>query len=477
MLRDLIKEGGLYTLASLLKRGMNLLLLPFYASVFIESDFGIFDILTVFGVFITAILCLQLNQGMGRFVAEPTKEPEEKKRIASTAIYFTSGIYLISCILILLYPNFFIDILSADVTIPRLTFQYAIVSITLTAVFYFMGVYLRFLRKSKQYALISFFHALFSTLLTLLLVGYYEMGIDGVYISYIIVSPIIIIVQCIILRKELVLKFDQKVLGPLFRYSVPLVPGAVSYIILNFTDRMFIKEESMADAGIYAMGSKFTQIISVIILGVSSALGPIVYEKHLNENTKAQLARIFRLFIVTGSLGVLTLSLFSYETLVIFTNEKYYGAAPIMPVLYLSVFFTGFSMFSIGLHIKEKTKVIAIVVVISALINICLNYLLIKEFHILGAAYATLISVCINNFTLFILSQRYYHLKFPYVKLMFAFFILFALMYMGNIELPKLEFSLLYAILAKIGLISVFIIYLYFSKLINFMKPIKHIRN
>ncbi|MBN4082128.1 oligosaccharide flippase family protein [bacterium AH-315-B15] len=470
MLRDLIKEGGLYTLASLLTRGMTLLLLPFYASVFSTSDFGIFDILSVFGVLITAILCLQLNQGMGRYVAEPTNEAEKKKRIASSAIYFISGIYLISCLLFLAFPDWFVKVLSADVKIPLLTFQYAVVSITLTGIFYFIGVYLRFLRMSKEYATLSFFHALLSTLLTLLLVGYYKMGIDGVYISYIIVSPLIIISQCIVLRKQLVLEFDKKVLRPLFKYSLPLVPGAVAYVILNFTDRLFIKEISMSDAGIYAMASKFSLIISIIALGVSSALGPIVFQKHIDEETKPQLARIFRLFISLGSVGVLTLSLFSFETLQIFTNETFYGAESVMPVLYLAVFISGLSMFSIGLHIKEKTALIGIVVVISAGLNILLNYYLIAEYEMLGAAIATLISTIFNNFVLIFLSQRVYRLKIEYVKIFVAASVLIFFMYLGIKVVGSMDISLILAILLKIGLIAGYFFFLLFIKLVSLTK-------
>jgi O-antigen/teichoic acid export membrane protein len=409
-------------------------------------------------------------------VAEPTNDKDKKRMIASTAIWFVILLYIIGTALFLLFPDIFIKILSADVEIPRRTFQWAIISITLTGIFYFIGVYIRFLRMTKAVALLSFTHAILTTLLTLLFVIYYKMGVDGVYLSSIIVTPFIIIAQTIVLRKELLFKVDSKLLKPLFRYSLPLIPGAISYVILNFTDRLFIKEQSMSDAGVYAMGSKFSQLISIIILGISSALGPIVYEKHLNENTKDQLARIFRLFIAAGSVGVLTLSLFTHETLVIFTNEKYYGASPIMPILYLSVFFTGFSMFSIGLHIKERTKIIGVIVVISAMLNIALNYFLIKEFHMLGAACATLISVCFNNFTLFFISQQYYRLEFPYVKIMFAFLLLFAFMYLGSFELKKLELNLWLSILAKAGIVLLFILYLYSSKLINFMKPINHLR-
>ena len=47
--RDLIKEGGLYTIANLATKGISLLLLPFYTAYFTTQDYGVIEILMVFG--------------------------------------------------------------------------------------------------------------------------------------------------------------------------------------------------------------------------------------------------------------------------------------------------------------------------------------------------------------------------------------------------------------------------------------------
>lgn len=469
MLRDLLKEGGLYTISSFLTKGVSLLLLPFYAAYFSPADYGILDILTVFGTLINAVISLQLYQGLGRYIGEPSLTDDKKHVIASTAIWVTTLIYLVSTILIILFPDFAIRILSThETTIPVHTFMLSVMAVSINGIFYILNVYIRFLRNVRAYAITSFLHAILNILLTIYFVLIENMGIDGIFIASIVVTPVIVIGQFIILKGKVILTIRYEQFKKLLKFSLPLVPAAMAYIVLNFTDRLFIKSYlSFSDDGIYAMGSKFSTVISVIILGFSSALAPIIYQKHKDENTKAELGRIFRLFFAIGTTGVLCLSLFAHETLVIFTNEKYYGAALVMPFLYTSFFISGFGMFSPGLHLQEKTGLIALIVIISGGFNVILNYFLISQFQLVGAAFSTLLCVLFNNLVLFIASQKYYPFRVHYKPILVSggVFLLFAglsLYYLPLFNLPAIA-----QVFIKILLIVIYIIMVNQLKMVN----------
>ena len=85
MIKDLLKEGGLYTLANLLTKGVSFLLIPFYTAYFTPADYGVFDILGVFGVFVGNIFTLQLHQGLARYVADPESTENDRILYASTS--------------------------------------------------------------------------------------------------------------------------------------------------------------------------------------------------------------------------------------------------------------------------------------------------------------------------------------------------------------------------------------------------------
>lgn len=451
MLRDLLKEGGLYTLGSVLTSGLSLLLIPVYTAYFSPSEFGILDIIAVYGGLFTAFVSLQLGQGLTRYVSDGTIDVAEKKIFASTAINFTIIFYLSFGAIVFFADTFFIRIISSDVKISEDLFDLAILTVLLNGIFYIQGLYFRSIRKIKQFTLLAFIHALSNILLTLLFVIGLDYGIIGVYYASIIVSPVLLFIQWALLRDKIEPVIKKKQLMLLLRFSIPLVPAGLSYWLLSYTDRIFINEYlDSAQLGIYSTGAKFSAVVTLIISGFSMAIGPILYEKHHIESSNAELARVAKLYFALGTFGVLMISIFSYETLVIFTNNQYYAAALIMPALYTAVLFSGIMMFAPGLNLNNRTITIAAVVVCSSILNIALNYFLIRKYGILGSAVSTLISVAFNNIVLFVISNRYFKIKLPYLRIALSMLLFVALMCFGCYIVPLIFPDFWHASLIKI---------------------------
>ena len=459
MLRDLLKEGGLYTVANLLTSGISLLLIPFYTVYFLPSEYGIIGIIGVFGAFFNAFVSLQLGQGLARYVGDGKLNEEEKKRYGSTAIFFTILLYLVFGLLVFFFDDFFVKILSSDVPIPTYLFDLAILSIVTNSIFYAQGVYFRFLRKSKTFTILSFFHALTNILLTLLFVLGMDLGIYGIFYAAIIVAPLLVIIQSYFLRNHLRVFIGSIELSMLLEFSVPLVPAGISYVFLNFTDRLFINEYlDSAQLGVYEVAFKFSSVVTLIIAGFSMAITPLIYEKHHLASTNTEIARIAKLFFSIGTLGVLTVAVFSLETLQLFTTPSYYGAANVMPLLYTSVLFTGIWMFAPGLNIEKRTSITAVVVIISSAINIGLNFILMQHYQLLGAAFSTLISVAINNIVLYYLANKYYRIDLPYLKIAVVFILFGVFLFAGGYWIYNFELSWWLVILVKVGILALYLL-------------------
>ncbi|MDX1349625.1 MAG: oligosaccharide flippase family protein [Putridiphycobacter sp.] len=418
MLRDLLKDGGLYTLANMLTKGIGLLLIPFYSSYFTQAEYGILAMLGIVGAMSAALFSFQIYQGVGRFIAEADLTIKDKQKIGSTGFWFTFLSYTLFLVLGLYFQDSIIELLSEDERIKNSTFILSLVAIFLYGLFYTLSVQLKFLRMTKAYTLTTFLQSILNILLILCFAFVLDYRIDSIYMASLVITPIMIMMQIYFLKDYLILYLGKLELKKLLKFSSPLIPAAISYLILNFTDRIFIKEMTgaLAEVGIYDMAFKFTSIVTIIIVSFQSALAPIIYEQHKNEGTKENLGRIFRLFLAVGSFGGLLLAYFSYETLYIFTQPNYYSASTLMPVFYLSILISGMGLFSPGLHIKGKTYLIALIVIASASVNIALNYYLIPIYGIFGAACATLVSTLFNNSILFIISQKLYTLVFPKSK-------------------------------------------------------------
>jgi O-antigen/teichoic acid export membrane protein len=469
MLRDLLKEGGLYTIANLLTKGVSLLLIPFYTAYFTPSDYGILEILYVFGGLVNALVSFQIYQGVSRYLAEPEISTDDKSSIGSTAIFFVLFSYTIACGLLIYFSDFFIDALSTETEIPRNLFILSMIAAGINAMFYSLGIQLRFLRKATVFAISSFLQAIFTILLTLYFVIIDGQGLIGVFWASIIVTPLIVFYQIYALSKHLKFTFSTHWMRKIFIYSYPLIPAALAYLVLNFTDRVFVKEIlDFHELGLYSIASKFASIISILVLGFASALTPLVYESYQNKDTKPQLITFFNAFFAIGAIGILAMSVFSKEILIIFTAPAYQEAYLIMPILFLGLFFTGLNMFSPGLYIEKKTKKIGVIVVICSLINIGLNAYLIPEFGLYGAAFSTLLALGLNNFSIYYLADKEYPIGIKLKHYLLPTIILLLLIYVGNYRLnQEISENFMLTSIIKCTIVVAFAIYLHRLNILN----------
>ncbi|MBL7899341.1 MAG: oligosaccharide flippase family protein [Crocinitomicaceae bacterium] len=410
MLRDFIKEGAIYTFANLVTKGVSLLLIPFYTAYFSPADYGVLDLLTVFTAFVNAVLSLQIGQGASRYLADQHLNDDEKRKIGSTAINLVVLTYLAGTLLLFISAGLWTNLLSSETeTVSESIFKLSVSTIGLNAVFYQLGVHLRFKRKTKIFAITSFLQAVLTILITYIFVSEYAFGIDAVFYASLVVSPLMIIVQLLFMQKDFSLYIGKKESAMLLKFSVPLIPAAIAYIVLELTDRLFLAEyRDFSEVGIYGIAARFSGVFYLVISGFSMALAPLIYENYENDQTRNKLNKLTKIYFLAGGIAVLILSVFSYQTLVLFTNEKYYGASLVMPLLYTSVFFSGIGMFSVGINLKGKTYITSLVVLFSAALNVVLNFIFIPEYGYVAAGYTTLVSVWLNQVVLFNIAGGFY---------------------------------------------------------------------
>ncbi len=474
MLRDLLKEGGLYTLANLLTRGINLFLIPFYTVYFSREDYGVIEILSVFTLFITNIFSLQFNQGIARYTPEPKLNERHKIEFASTAILFSNGLLLLCTIAIVLFPDPVLNALSGDTKVPRDTLSFAVITMFLNGVFYLFSTYLRFQRKSKAFTALNLAQALSGVILIFLMVIVWDMGINSIYLSYIIIVPIFILIQINLLKDHLVFRISRFKLKRLLSFCLPLIPAAIAVVVMNFSDRIYIKKYlDFGELGVYGMASKFSSIITMIVGGFAMAITPILYEKQYEESTKKEMNKIFRLFIGLGSIGVLALSFFSKEFVTIFTDSDFHSAANVMPIMYVSAYSAGFAMFSPGITLKRKTIITAVIVIFFAGLNIGLNHILVPKYGLSGAAVATLIAMISHQTTLFFISQSYYKFNFSIWKVGPVLGMQVALVGFFIYWNPDLTVSNFFI---KLAILALFVVFLFVVKLIDKRSIIRFIQ-
>ena len=176
------------------------------------------------------------------------------------------------------------------------------------------------------------------------------------------------------------------------KLSLPLIGYAFAAQILNVSDRMMISKMVGNDAvGIYSTLYTVSSISLLVWSAINSSFIPYLYqniEKKENKIKELSLALMGAYAIIAVMLTFL-----APEIVKILATKEYYEAIYIMPPIAAGVFLTSVSnMYSNLLIYHKKTNYIMYSSIIAAIVNLILNYICIKTFGYMAAAYTTLIA-------------------------------------------------------------------------------------
>ncbi|MEH7274746.1 lipopolysaccharide biosynthesis protein [Neobacillus vireti] len=200
-------------------------------------------------------------------------------------------------------------------------------------------------------------------------------------------------------------------------YGFPMIGWFIGNSVLNLSDRYMLEAlGSIKDVGIYSANySIVSASLGLLAMPLVSAAHPIIMNKAYTssksqmEEIISSFARIYMLF----SFPLLAfVSIFHTEITALFLGEEFRVGSIIIPILFLGLILWNLAMIGHkGYEIKEKTKVMLSFVVIAALVNLLLNYLLIPDYGYVGASIATLASMAVYPALIKVFSYKFIRWK------------------------------------------------------------------
>lgn len=175
--------------------------------------------------------------------------------------------------------------------------------------------------------------------------------------------------------------------------TIPIIFHGLSGIILNQSDRVMLQNLSTNSVvGIYSLTFSFCSVMSTIWNALNNSWVPFYYEFTKNckmEEIKKHATNYMELFTVL-SMGFILLSPEVYH---IYASSDYWDGITLIPILVLGIYMTFLYTFPVNFEFyNKKTKVIACGTVMAAIMNIIMNWFMIKKYGALGAAGATAIA-------------------------------------------------------------------------------------
>ncbi len=418
--KKLVKNVLLFALSNFVPKVLSFLLVPVYTSYLTTQDYGTSDLIITTASLVVPIFTVSIDNAVIRF----TIENKQDKRAYRIAI----DIFLIGSIALAIILGVVSIFWKIDVTYLICVFLLFAVS----ALYQIKVAYLRGMDKISFLTLCSIISSFVSLSCNIVFITIFKWGLYGFVLSSISGYLIVDIITTIYMRKDGIYSVSFRLqdqisyIREMISYSFPLVFSGLSWWINSVSDRYIVTwMMGVAANGIYSVAYKIPTILSM----VQSIFGPAwtlsVYEVYTQRDGKEYIGKIYDMFnfiMVFSCSGLIFLNIPLAKFL--YSNE-FYQAWRYVPALLISVVFIGVgSCASPLLGAYKKSKLSARGSIYSAIVNVVLNFVLIRFIGIQGAAIATAISYFVSWLYNTIQARRLCHFYINWKKHIFMYVLL-----------------------------------------------------
>lgn len=381
-----------YLIANVIGMAVSLVALPVLTNLLSTAEMGIATSFITLKNIVTIILLLAMYISIDKIFVSVKDYNERYKYLSSMYIFST-------IVAILIYIVYFIF----QVPINKiLGFNTQMMTLMVVMCILINGCTLmvanwNFCNKAKYTFLYNLLASPISQILSIILVlilpsEKYLGRIIGVDFFNIVLG----FVCGIVILKKGKRTFNKNYIKESLQISLPMIPHLLSQIFLSSCDLLMIKSiVGEASAGIYSVSYTISNILYTISLQIFKPWSPWVYRRIENKETDSikENSKLIMHIVWIFCIGIFTIA---PELIKLFINSEYGEASLIVPPICLGIFFQMMYTFFYDIeYYHKKNKQIAIFSVITAVINIILNYVAIHIWGYQAAAYTTIVSYMI----------------------------------------------------------------------------------
>ena len=229
-------------------------------------------------------------------------------------------------------------------------------------------------------------------------------AIDNIYIYYALVLDLVIVFILInvfyfINFKNHFYKFNFIIIKRLISKSLPVLISTLSILLYMRIDQIMIKEMlNEYQLGIYSVSVRYIEIFHFIPKIIMISILPVILT---SRNYYVKLLGINSVMNKISLILIIFIFLSSDIVIPLIFSDTYIESINITKILSFSIFFVFLGVVNEHWYVtKNLQKFYALYVSFGALLNIILNYILISNFGLKGAAYATVFTYLIIIFFL-----------------------------------------------------------------------------
>ncbi len=410
LVRNLVKNSGIYVLASLASPLTSLVLAPFLTRNLSHAAYGALAVFNTTITLLAGLTQLGLYSALFRSYNYDYESQKDRKGVLSTVVVLLSLTSLCMTLAMIVTAPWLSTLLFDDVSFSNAVRVAALVVLlqNLTVPGF---AWMRAENRAMFFSLLSIANLVISLGVNIILVGVFHMGIAGSLIAtgsgYALVG--ICTIPIILLHAGLSLRFD--IARGLLSFGLPNVFTYVSVWVLQLSDRFLLgRLGSLAQVASYSVAYSLGGLVSVVVLSPFTLAWPsAMFTIAKKDNAPHVFRLVFRWYSMILLFAAFALTLVSIAALYLFFPPVYHSSASIIPLIVISTVFYGiYNIFTTGISIQRKTWFAVVFTALSALVNIGFNLVLIPMYGSMGAALSTLLAYMLLAFVAYVVNQRLY---------------------------------------------------------------------
>lgn len=374
-----------YAIGNLGTKILTFLIVPLYTYYISTSDMGDYDLLMTSVSLLAPIVSLKISDATYNWMIKQTMSNE-------VCIKATYNYLLKSCALSVIV----VGIIGHIAHIWNLKLFLAI--LVLDPVLETTQKILRGLKNQKLFAASGIIYTGILVTLNFITVCVMKLGVTSLLVNTII-SQLVSITLIFALEKRmrcLVVTVNKSTLletqKEMLKYSMPLVPSTLSWWVMSVSDRYVVRFFlGSSFNGIYAIATKFPSVLQTFFVLFNNAWTDMALANlHSKEENSKYVSGLFeKMYMFSFSAIFCLIPMTKVVTQVILSSDYKIGSIYI-GFLYLGAIFQGFSTFaSVGYLQSKKTARAATSSLAGAIVNLLVDFILIKSVGLFAAALST----------------------------------------------------------------------------------------
>ena len=382
-----LKAGLGYTIGNVLVKGINFLTIPLFSRLLTPAEFGVYNVFLSYDSILTVLIGFAMATSIKSAHYEFKKTDE-----------YVSSISLITIINAAFYLA--IVIIGGQKLASWMGFSELI--LLMLVLFSFGSAVIRLYNERislnyeyKKFLLVALLNSVGNVVISLLLIvtifrNQKDLGrIVGTVATLFAIAMVLLIKMYV----KAPPRFNKKFWKFGLLYSLPIIPHGISQVLLAQCDRIMISRMvNESAAGIYSLAGNLKLVLTVISTSIGVSWSTWFFSKmdkgeseEIQKNSSL-LVRIFLIFTVV-------LMAISPEIIYILGGKEYeLGKYVAVPMIMDAFILFLYNIIVPSEYYTKKTKYIMMGTLIAAAVNLISNYIFIKLFGFVAAAYTTLFS-------------------------------------------------------------------------------------